>query len=498
MTDNHTLVLNPEQTHAVKQLKLFLNSLNYNNFLLMGPAGSGKTTVIVNAFNPWDVADKPILPATIAKKKRVIFSAFTNKATNVLRKAYNKYQIDYLSCEFMTIHNLLKLEPNCDGDHLSFLYDENKMDYLREYDVLVFDECSTISRELYSFVKSAYTYVRTKFFHSLKLIFLGDYYQLPPPGDSSAIVFDTATENKWPVSKLSKVMRSANPYMEEVNQKLLAAIQDMKRENVLETFAAKYPQNMVTGPFIKKDRDFVEAYMTEWLDKKNNDVVMLTYTKKNCERLNEMVQEILHPQIDPKDMKFFVGDRLYLNRPAVLCLFYTTKDSSYFEYTPTEKKIYNGEIYDILQTRHGRVKTLLNRLLEEFKIDCEMTAYFDCQLLTIKDGDDYVEVPYIRTEHIEYAKKLLTGKMRNKKYKEAVSEFYKLFPSINYGYAMTIYKAQGSEWSHVFIQLPSIKYSMHNQAMVEKFPLHKRNEMMFKSTYTAITRASENIQCIWY
>jgi len=56
---------------------------------------------------------------------------------------------------------------------------------------------------------------------------------------------------------------------------------------------------------------------------------------------------------------------------------------------------------------------------------------------------------------------------------------------MNFGYCMTIYKSQGSEWKTVFVNTRSIKASLK-----ETIPI-------FKATYTALTRGKEYIYLVY-
>ena len=89
------LTLNLAQAKASANIVKFLDNPKMHNFLLLGPAGSGKTTAIVNAFN-----GRPL---------KIAFCAFTNKATQVLCKIADKFAINF-QADFMTIHVLLRLE----------------------------------------------------------------------------------------------------------------------------------------------------------------------------------------------------------------------------------------------------------------------------------------------------------------------------------------------------------------------------------------------------
>ena len=77
-------------------------------------------------------------------------------------------------------------------DILIFNYNYKNIEHLVKFDIIIIDECSTISKELYIYIESTIRYIRDKFNHNIKIIFLGDYYQLPPINEYKSIVFDLA------------------------------------------------------------------------------------------------------------------------------------------------------------------------------------------------------------------------------------------------------------------------------------------------------------------
>ena len=100
--------LNTKQKKVYSKIQKFCNlSYNRNKLLILGPSGSGKTTVITQA-----LFDLPSIDI-----ERICFTAFTNKATNVLYNIISKNNSKILrenkiKLKCTTIHNLLKLEPN--------------------------------------------------------------------------------------------------------------------------------------------------------------------------------------------------------------------------------------------------------------------------------------------------------------------------------------------------------------------------------------------------
>ena len=108
--------------------------------------------------------------------------------------------------------------------NLEFKFNLELTAYLIDYDVIVIDECSILSREMYTYFMQIQNYLRDAG-HNLKIIFLGDYGQLPPVDKNgnkkNSIVFRRAIEEKWPVIKLETVMRSENQDIYDLNQHLI-------------------------------------------------------------------------------------------------------------------------------------------------------------------------------------------------------------------------------------------------------------------------------------
>lgn len=476
------LQLNENQTKAYITATKFIESEKHNNMLLLGPAGSGKTTVIVNTFN-----GKPL---------KVAFCAFTNKATQVLCKIADKFSIDF-NPDFMTIHKLLALEVKyLDKEtEIAFTFDKTKIDHLKDYNVIIFDECSTISQELYKYIQEAAEYIKFAYNVQLKYIFLGDYWQLPPIGEEKSVVFQCATNEGWPIAKLSKVMRSANETMLNINNNMLSWIPKFKSGDV-QNFVQKYPYNLVPkniGNYLHLD-EFLDQYMETW-QTETSDCVILTYSRSNCVKTNQSIQDRVdikaNREVPEKreTLKFYIGDRCCIDRPIDLFSIAKKKEAFVLD-EPLSVALYNGEIFDIVDVEEVLIHTPLNKL-------SYITDYFTGQKLTIariNNPLDRYEILHIPEEQINEARGLIKARERRMFYLQLMSDFIKKYPKLDYGYCMTIYKSQGSEFHSVFVNLNSIKWSIvgsNNSADVRK------KAGLFRSTYTALSRASTKLYCFW-
>jgi hypothetical protein len=552
---SNLLSLNDAQSKSCNNIRKFLENKEETNFLLLGPAGSGKTTVIVNAFNN--------------SKLSIAFCAFTNKATQVLKNISKKFDINFKS-DFKTIHKLLCLEPKyLDNEHeVSFKYDRNKVVGLSEYDVIIFDECSTISQELYKFLVETHEYVEFKADKRIKYIFLGDFWQLPPVGEEKSVIFETAIADKWKVSKLSQVMRSANDELRTINETMLSWIPRFKSRDI-DSFIRNYPYNLVKKAklrYLSLDK-FLDTYIDTWHNI-TPDTVILTYSRASCLKTNMSIQDRLDldnnreiPSVRDK-MFFYAGDRCCIDKPIEVftirekqtklsfdinkfieeqnirdvCKIEEVNDNIlqypgglsielipdeepisntepeeneqekqenevekqdnkqekrtvYLERS-TEHVLYNGEIFDVLEAESVLVVTSLNKFTY-------MPKTFEGQVLTIQriGTEDVYKVIHIDNDIIIDARAKIKAKERRMFYLSIMTDFIKRYPKLDYGYCMTVYKSQGSEYNTVFVNLNSIKWSIVGTGSdVDS----KKKTNLFKTTYTALSRASDKLYCQWF
>ena len=129
-----------------------------------------------------------------------------------------------------------------------------------------------ITRELYLYIVLSIMWIRVKFGNHIKIIYTGDYWQLPPIGEEISIVFDIATESKnnianelithnkiksiinkgsidyeliakhfmtkqkWPIYKLTTIMRFNNDKMKEIITHLNKCIASYNDIEVINNF----------------------------------------------------------------------------------------------------------------------------------------------------------------------------------------------------------------------------------------------------------------------
>ncbi len=157
------IFFNDQQIDGLKQISSWL-TMDETFFTLAGFAGSGKTTII-----------KKILDNYF---KRVAVSAPTHKAKKVISNTTNR--------DGLTLHSLLGLRPDLDLD--DFNPNDPKFSpivppKIGDYDLIIIDECSMINFELFDLIKKTVNDSHTK------ILFMGDPAQIPPIGEKESVVF---------------------------------------------------------------------------------------------------------------------------------------------------------------------------------------------------------------------------------------------------------------------------------------------------------------------
>lgn len=177
-------MLNEEQAVAVVQMHEHCEARGGNPFMrLIGPAGTGKTFCMSH------LAQRT--------RKRMVFTAPTNKAVKVLQEAMRKPGYKPDTC---TIYSLLGLVMKPDGEVKVLAVPDDEVD-LSQVDVVVIDEASMINTPLWGHIKAA-----SRNHSNIRWVLMGDDYQLPPVGEAISPIFEVEMLEV----RLTKIMRQDN------------------------------------------------------------------------------------------------------------------------------------------------------------------------------------------------------------------------------------------------------------------------------------------------
>lgn len=199
-------------TYNKEQLEFILRSSAKESCVLIGPAGTGKTTCSKGAISK--LAQSPSLPVLQAEGHKhlisgtpgIIIISYTRRAVNNIRKV----QDENMKGNCITAHKLLEYAPvyyQVEDPETGKLRNTMKFEATRNANnplpssihTIIVEEASMLSVSLYKEIAAALA-------HPVQWIFIGDIQQLPPIFGPAILGFRM---NTLPVVELTQVYRQA-------------------------------------------------------------------------------------------------------------------------------------------------------------------------------------------------------------------------------------------------------------------------------------------------
>ena len=474
------IVLNEKQL-AGKEL-----AMQGKSFCFIGPAGTGKTTgqrAVAEALlqdNRLGTSRFKTYSSTTGERvyvsaPSIAFCAFTRRAAANLRKAIHKSPIlaEELKHNIMTIHALLEFEPVTFTDY----DDEGKMvDKFRflpqrtatnplDITHLVIEEASML--DAYTLWKQLYDALPS----GVQIIFIGDINQLPPVFGPSILNYALV---QLPIVELTQVYRNQGIVLENAHN-ILAGKKLVEDSNFV--IVRGKSQTQVGQAKLAAS---LGNLFNKWLDVIGSDglpeydpedcMILSPFNKQECgtvnlnnwiaQHLGARRKAIVHEIIAGFSKLYLaIGDRVMVNRM-------------------------DGVITDIYKNPayHGREPQIAGSDLTRFGVRILGEQG--------KDSLDELQLDYStfsldalaneKAERKQQASHTVVVQLDNGQKEElsATGDFGD--QSFSLGYALTVHKAQGSEWRKVFIIL------------------HKDHATMLyrELFYTGVTRARTKVTIV--
>lgn len=450
--------LSPDQRKGLAEMLAFMHDDSQREMVLTGAAGTGKTSLL-------HVFLKEL--AKDFKKIKVYCTAYTNEAVRVLSqrsgKNYDK-----------TISGLLglKLEQNEDKGKILV---RDGVCHARKYRLIVIDEASMINDDCYAMIQSV-----LRDFPQMKILYVGDEAQLPPVNFAASVVFSCVPN----IFRLTKVMRVAedNPIID-----LVTPIRDPRNMFRAEDCFEHVDRVNERGEgvrFYTAKKPFFENlfadFMSEEYKENKNFCRLLAYTNNAVDKSNCFIRRhIFGNEVE----EYTPGDDLIVTEGYSIPL---VGDKSLQVYA-------NGERLEVLEAeKYTEQET--NIVCWSLLVDNYLAPSNKRELRHIKVVAHEGLPAYIalKRQLIGKARTLcaevnpLTGNPVHNRH-EVWQEFYDFINSfcyVNYSYAMTIHKAQGSTIDNVYVVEKDIN--------ICDWDILQRNKLK----YTAFTRAAKNLHIL--
>ena len=306
-----------------------------------------------------------------------------------------KRMTEATGCEAQTIHRLLEVSGNPDDETIGG-FQRNAENPL-EADVVIIDEMSMVDLPLMYALLNAIV-------PGTRVILVGDVNQLPSVGPGS-VLKDIISSECFSVVKLTKIFRQAGESDIIVNAHKINRGEPVVLDNKsMDFFFLKRDDtNMIISNIIT----LIQKKLPKFVNAKEADIQVLTPMRKGLlgvERINKILQEYLNPPKPGKQEKEY-GDHLFREGDKVMQI----KNNYQLEWE--------------ISTRYGMT------------ID-KGIGVFNGDMGIIRKINTYEE-----TVTVEYDEKKL------------VKYPYNLLDELELAYAITIHKAQGSEYPAVIIPL---------------------------------------------
>jgi len=273
------IILNEEQNNVYDNLLKFLQS-NENEVLLIGYAGTGKTTLITKFINDI-IKDKLV--------KRIALAAPTHKAVGIIKnKLYgNLYEKDNSKSltkyvEVLTIHRLLNYQNYIDNNGNTYfakgLVDTN----WDIYNLIVIDECSMLNNQIINdiILELQKNYEENKN-NKLKVIYLGDPAQLPPVNQKISKIF-TRDITKYYLEKIIRTNNNNIMDLSNQHRKWILSGDDKDMPNL-----ELYNSNTI------KIHDNSKEWLNNFINNNNKNNIILSWTNKKCNLYNDYIRKAI-------------------------------------------------------------------------------------------------------------------------------------------------------------------------------------------------------------
>ncbi len=393
--------------------KQFLQDEVATDFYITGRAGTGKTTDV-----------RVLVEHCLDNEICCVVTAYTHIAVSILESKMPA------GAKLATLHSFLGKRPtiNDKAEHAKYIEQSTKVGKTEKTKVLFIDEYSMIGEKDFDDLCNE---------EELKIVWIGDPYQLPPVMDRPAVI----PSGEYQIV-LTEIKRQAkdNP-LGGILKQLVDAIEGAPAQPL------KANNNFIRGIDIQQEYNSIRS----------DNKIILAFTNECVEEYNALIQGRTEP---------IKGDKLYSP---------TTRETYVFEQWvehPTEIVLPFGDPLG-LNSKYKTLEYLITKKcrfaeMSDGSIIATMFGHYNykCQMAELKDTA---------------AESNRTNKGKKAAWREFLS-FNDCIICLDFCHAMTVHKSQGSTIENVFVDMDDLFKASY-------FSM----KMYLKLAYVAMSRASKKV-----
>ena len=439
-----------------------LSARNADVFILRGYAGTGKTSLVSALVKTMEQLERHCVLMAPTGRAAKVFSLYSgHEAFTIHKRIYRQKSIEDDTI-FSMGYNMLK--------NALFIVDEASM--------ISNDASNSIygtGRLLDDLIQFVYSS------EGCRLILLGDTAQLPPVGDTKSPALQPEVLMGYGLSVACMTLSQV------VRQRDLSGI--LQNATLLRGLISQPIQSAMFNPQWKADvrnvpgNELVEEISNCYHHYGIDDTIVVCRSNKRAHVYNMGIRN----QILDREEELASGDLIMIVKNN----YYWKADAPLVEETPEGQKgtslsfIANGDIAQVMRVRNERelygfrfadcelrfpdydnMELTATVLLDTLHTEAPALPHEMSEQLWNRVFEDYADIPY---------KKERMKKMKEDPYYNALQ--------IKYAYAVTCHKAQGGQWSQVFIDQGYITPEMIGLDY-------------YRWLYTAFTRATDNVYLV--
>jgi exodeoxyribonuclease-5 len=453
--------LNSDQKKAFDELRDFISNKDDDSiYVLKGWAGTGKTYCI-------SLLVKYVLEVMHKNSSwyKIAVTGPTNKSVRVIKRTSGLINPRIV---FQTIHKLLGLTEKITHDgKQEFVNQGDFRPQIHTVRLLIIDEVSMLNDDLFHDI--------IKFRDKVKIICMGDPAQIPPVGKPDCIPFipEVAEEYGIKTLELKQIMRQKEG--NSIIESSVAIRSDLgRRNNPVEPVSTVNDKGEgvefmnLNSVEMRKGFSSVLAnyFKTKEFEEDSEYAKVIAWRNKTVATMNDLIRKVIYGEEATKS-KILIGEKLIANNPVIqegMVLLNTNEE-------------FTVEQFDI---RTENIKSML---------DPYSLKYYETEVAYLDDEGKkrkvWIEILHEESEwefkkRADELKKIAIEKKGKDKSWIAYYDFLRKFADVNYAYAITAHKSQGSTYTTTFVLEDDIDMNLD---------IIERNRIK----YTSYTRSSKKL-----